>query len=232
MNLIDFLILIVMNNGWISLHRKMLEWEWYDDINTFRLFIHLLLKSNHSQKKYKGIVIETGEVMTGIKLLSEQTGLSMQQVRTSIKHLISTNEITNKTSPQGSIIQIVKYIDYQTPTNKLTNEQQTTNKQLTTNNNNNNNNNKNKEKKDSVFNFRKELINYGFNEELVIDWLKVRKTKKASNTQTAFKGFLNQVEKSNFDKNFILKKCVENSWSGFKSDWIHQEKKFTTKPTL
>ncbi|AKG94218.1 primosomal protein [Polaribacter phage P12002L] len=76
--------------------------------------------------------------------------------------------------------------------------------------------NKEKEKK---FNFRKELLEFGFEEDLVSDWLKVRKDKKASNTKTALNGFINQVEKSNLDKNEILKICVEKSWRSFKASW-------------
>lgn len=122
-------------HGWIKLHRQLLEWEWYNDNNTFRLFIHLLLMANHKDKKYKGMILKAGTVITGRKLLAEQTGLTVQQVRTSLKRLISTNEITNKTSPQGTIIQIVKYIDYQVLTNEVTIKQPTTNQQLTTNKN-------------------------------------------------------------------------------------------------
>ena len=80
---------------------------------------------------------------------------------------------------------------------------------------------KNKEK---TFNFRKSLIDYGFKENLVLDWLKVRKTKKATNTQTAFNGFISQVEKSNLDINVILEKCIVKSWSGFKNSWLEKEK--------
>lgn len=39
--------------GWISLYRKILNWEWYSDANTFRLFIHLLLQANHEEKNGK-----------------------------------------------------------------------------------------------------------------------------------------------------------------------------------
>jgi predicted RNA-binding protein with PIN domain len=125
----------VVSEGWIKLHRSLLEWEWYDDINTMRLFIHLILKANHKPKKYKGIEIKMGEIVTGLSILSKETSLSMQRIRTSLSRLKSTNEITIKTSSQGSIIQIVNYCKYQTTTNNLTNEQQTTNKQLTTNKN-------------------------------------------------------------------------------------------------
>ena len=78
-------------------------------------------------------------------------------------------------------------------------------------------------KKEKAFNFRKSLVDYGFNENLVIDWLKVRKTKKASNTETAFNGFIKQVELANNDINHTLNECVNNSWAGFKSEWLKKD---------
>lgn len=70
------------------------------------------------------------------------------------------------------------------------------------------------------FVFRSALINYGFIENLVDDWLKVRKTKKATNTETAYNGFISQVEKSKKDKNEILLLCINKSWSGFNAEWL------------
>lgn len=76
-------------------------------------------------------------------------------------------------------------------------------------------------KKKEKFNFRKELLNYGFDSDLVDDWLIVRKTKKATNTKTAFNGFINELEKQTCDIDSILKTCIEKSWSGFKHEWIN-----------
>lgn len=71
----------------------------------------------------------------------------------------------------------------------------------------------------SPFSFYNSLINAGGNVQLVSDWLKVRKNKKATNTQTAYDSFLKEVVKSKLTINQVLTKCVENSWSGFKSEW-------------
>lgn len=70
-----------------------------------------------------------------------------------------------------------------------------------------------------AFNFKKSLIDYGFKEELVKDWIKVRKTKRSTNTETAFNGFINKVEASTRDKNEILTTCVEHSWTSYKDSW-------------
>jgi len=74
------------------------------------------------------------------------------------------------------------------------------------------------------FNFEKSLINYGFEKQLVTDWLIVRKTKRASNTKTAFDNFIKEIEKTKKDKNELLKIIVGNSWQGFNSKWILGDK--------
>jgi len=48
----------------------------------------------------------------------------------------------------------------------------------------------------------------------------VRKTKKASNTETAFNGFKRELDKSNLDVNTALKICIERNWQGFNSSWL------------
>ena len=89
-------------------------------------------------------------------------------------------------------------------------------------------NNKQINNKQKRFNFRKELIEKGANDDLVSEWLRVRKDKKATNTKTALNSFISQVEKSGLDINKVLEQCVINSWKGFKSEWIKKEMK--TKP--
>ena len=122
-------------SGWIKLHRQILEWEWYSDNNCFRLFLHLLLKANHKERRFKGMELEIGTIVTSRDLLARETGLTGQQIRTALNKLISTNEITSVSSSQGTIIQVVNYEKYQIATNEITNEQPTNNQRITTNNN-------------------------------------------------------------------------------------------------
>lgn len=128
-------------SGWIKIHRQILEWGWYDDINTCRLFFHLLIKANHKERNYKGKIVQVGEMLTGFERLSDETKLSVQQIRTALNKLKSTNEITIESSSQGTIIKVVNYEKYQVVTNESTNEQQTSNKPSTTNKNVKNENN-------------------------------------------------------------------------------------------
>lgn len=121
-----------MNVGWIKLHRQILNWEWYSDTNTFRLFLHLLLTANFKDQKYQGKLIKKGSLLTGRDKLSYETGLSVREVRTCLERLKSTNEIAIKSNSKGTEIQVVNYDKYQVETNETTNERPTNDQQTTT----------------------------------------------------------------------------------------------------
>jgi hypothetical protein len=92
---------------------------------------------------------------------------------------------------------------------------------------------KEKEKEENIntalpFSFYNSLISLGAKKELVSDWIKVRKNKKLTNTQTAFNKFVIQYNKSGYNINEVLEKCVEKSWGGFDSDWFSKVKKQNT----
>ena len=101
------------SGGWIKLFRKITEWEWYRDGNTFRVFVHLLVTANHEPKKWRGVMVSRGQVVTGRNALSKSLTLSDRQVRTALDHLKSTNEISIKTTNKFSLITIVNYEEYQ-----------------------------------------------------------------------------------------------------------------------
>lgn len=137
------------NQGFIFLHRRFLDWEWYGEPNMVALFIHILLSANYEPKRWKGIEVERGQFITSLQSLSDAIGVSVMKVRTCLKRLEETGEITAKTTNKYSIITICKYGSYQpqnSDTNKqVTNKQQTDNKQITIKQQSNNNNIINKE---------------------------------------------------------------------------------------
>jgi len=121
-----------MDKGFITLHRKLTEWEWYSNINTFRLFIHLLLIVNWEDKKWQSKIIKRGSIITSIAHLAKSSNLSPQKVRTSLDNLILTGEIEKYTTNKYTLLTVVKYDVYQNKDNVVTNKQQTNNKQITT----------------------------------------------------------------------------------------------------
>ena len=70
------------------------------------------------------------------------------------------------------------------------------------------------------FNFRQAMLSAGFAADLTEDWLKIRKAKKAVNSERAFKIFLEQVQRTGRDKNEILALVVQKQWKGFEANWV------------
>ena len=115
----------------VKLHRSITKWRWYKNQNTKALFIHLMIIANIKDQPFENITVKRGQVITSLASLSSQTGLTMNQVRTALQHLISTKEITSKTTTKYTIITIKNYDEYQKVTKEITNEPQTDNKQIT-----------------------------------------------------------------------------------------------------
>ena len=102
-----------MDEGYIKLFRSMTSWEWYQDSNTKVVFLHLLLNANWDDSRFRGYDIPKGSLVTGYNALSKQLGISKQSVRTAIKHLKSTGEITIKSTNKFSIISIANWEKFQ-----------------------------------------------------------------------------------------------------------------------
>lgn len=116
-------------NGYIKLHLKFLEWEWYKNTNTKVLFIHCLLKANWKESKFMGIEIPRGSFVTSLANLAEETGLTIRQARTAIDHLISTGELTSTNYNKFRIITVKNYDKYQEATIKPASNRQTSDTQ-------------------------------------------------------------------------------------------------------
>lgn len=115
-------------NEFIKVYRQLLEWEWYSDANTTKVFLHCLLRANWKPGKWKGVKYEAGQFITSLSKIAQENGLSFQQARTALEHLISTGEVTSKNIPQGRIITIKNWDKYQTP-NKVDNKRSTSDQQ-------------------------------------------------------------------------------------------------------
>lgn len=228
--------------GFIALQRSILEWEWYNDIPTKTLFIHILLKANFKDKNWQGHLVKRGELITGRKQLSQETGLSEQQTKTALKKLQSTNEITIKATNRFSIVTLVNYGLYQDkkeasnqPTNQPE-EQQTTNNQpterqqaTTTKNENNDNNDNNKETKAKKDFFDLDVPDY-VNKETLKDYIDNRKALKTPVTKISFKRLIKKI-KDFKEQGQDINKCLEEAiLSNWKSIYPLKENKQSKPP--
>ena len=143
--------------NFIKIDRKILKWEWWSDINTFRLFFYMLVSAYWKDGNYKGVEIKRGSFPSSISELSRETNLSTMEIRTALKHLQSTGEVTtnqqannkqdntnltsnltSKKTNKFTVFTVVNYDLYQSDnkqdntnlTSNLTENQQSTNTQL------------------------------------------------------------------------------------------------------
>jgi len=113
----------MLENGFIILHRKITGWEWYQNSNTFCLFLHLILTANYEPKKFEGITIGVGQRAASFNGLAKETGMSVRQVRTAVNHLKSTGEVTSRSYSKYTVFTVVNYKLYQA--NRQANRQAT-----------------------------------------------------------------------------------------------------------
>lgn len=129
----------MIDEGWIKLHRRFLNWEWRDTPEMVSLFVHLLLEANHEDRKWHGLVIQRGQIVTSRENLSKLTGLSVQQVRTCLARFEQTGEISKKSTNKYTLITVSNYDRYQVQqpadNQQITNNQPSNNHQITTNKN-------------------------------------------------------------------------------------------------
>ena len=98
-----------MEGGYIKLSRQLLEWEWYDDLSTFRLWIHLLLTVNWKEGRYRGQEVKPGERVVSMHKLAEETGLSVATVMRCLNKLEKTGEVQTKRNTYGTLITVIKW---------------------------------------------------------------------------------------------------------------------------
>lgn len=205
-------------NGYIKLHRKLLDWGWYSDSVVKDVFLHILLTAAFSDGQYQGYTIKAGQAVIGRKRLAEALGFSEQQIRTALKKLESTGEITTFSTNKFTIVTVENWGFYQceeeTSNQRATNEQPTNNQQIT----NKQPHLKNVKKVKNVKNVRNNIY-IGVPDELkdaFMDFAEMRKKiKKPITTVNTVTRILNKLDKlatSTEEKIAILEQSVFHCW--------------------
>lgn len=81
------------------------------------------------------------------------------------------------------------------------------------------------EEKKVKFDFKVKLMELINDEGLVDDFIELRKKKKAVNSESALKMFINECEKHNYPIIEAVKICIQRNWQGFKYSWIMKDEK-------
>lgn len=213
----------MLESGFVRIYRSFLNWEWYDDANTMRVFLHLILTANWEPKKWHGKEIQRGQRVTSYASLSSELKISVKSVRTAINHLKRTGEVAILTTHEYSIITIKNYEMYQDVANQTANEGQTSGKaganegqQLKKDKE------SNKDKKGNRENIKEIFSDYAGNDKELLnalnDFAEMRKAiKKPLSTERVAKMLLTSLDKLTTDgkeKIAILNQSIFKNWQG------------------
>ena len=221
-------------NGFVKLHRKMIEWGWYSDCVVKDVFIHILMVATFKPTKYLGHDLKPGQAVIGRKKLAKELGFTEQQVRTALKKLESTGEISLFSTNKFTIATVENWDFYQgcdeEDNQQSTNNQPTNNQQIT----NNQPHLKNVKKDKNVKNVKKDIY-IGVPDELktaFMEFAEMRKMIKKPittvNTVTRILNRLKQFGHSTEEKIAILNQSTDNCWQ----DVYQLKKKGTGNPYL
>ena len=212
----------MIEEGFVKIHRKILKWEWYEDINVFKLFLHCLILANHTEKSWRGITIKTGEFISSFDNLAKGSGLSVRQVRTALGKLEATNELTRSATNSFSMIKVNNYSTYHEKGKKsdkdsdkrTTNERQTSDKRATTTKNVKNVKNvkKVKKKKEEIVLVFPECVDRTLIEKYIQNRIDIKKAM----TENAKDLFLKKIQKfhdEGEDVADLIEKAIISGWS-------------------
>lgn len=227
------------DGNFIQINRSILEWEWYKDINTKVLFFHCLLKANWKEGKFKGNVIERGSFVSSIGSLASELDMTNDEIRTALKHLEKTGELTKQTTNKYTVFTVVNYDLYQNVPKQTPSESQANPNQIPTysqsipNNRIKKEGNKeikkegNKDKKeDTNVSKKKGPAVYFADEKLnqtFLDFIEMRKSLKKPMSDRAIRMMITKLEKMSvlpfsdtMDNDYavqVLEKSILKSWT-------------------
>lgn len=120
--------------GWIKIHRKILENPIIcKDSDYLAVWIYLLLNATHKEIpalfKGKKIILQKGQLITGRKSMASQLKISESKIFRIINDYKSEQQIEQQTSNKNSLITILNWDKYQQIEQQ--NEQQVNNKRTT-----------------------------------------------------------------------------------------------------
>jgi len=133
-------------NGWVSLHRKMLDNPVVcKDSDYMAIWIYLLLNATHAEipAMFKGqkIMLNPGQLITGRKVISDKLRVTESKVQRVLKCYESERQIEQQTGNKNRLITIKNWNMYQCSEQQIERQmynQRTTNEQQMNTNNNDN----------------------------------------------------------------------------------------------
>jgi len=125
-----------MENGWIKLHRKLLDNPISKRPKWFSVWIHLLLLANHNEHSFiwngKRQVIRDGQLLTGRKELAKICGVTHSLLERVLNYLEIEHQIEQQKTTKYRVITILNWSKYQKENSKSDNKRTTDGQQTDT----------------------------------------------------------------------------------------------------
>lgn len=197
-------------NGWVKIHRRVTEKGYYKNSQYIHLWLHLLLNANHETKEFMWnkelIMIKEGQLLTGRKELSEQTGISETTIERILKMFESEHQIGQQKTTKFRIITILNWTNYQLNGSERTTKRTTDGQQTDTNK-------KDKKEKNNISFLLPLELEGKITQDLWTDWIEYREEIKKPLTEISIKkqvGFLIQQ----LNPSECINSAIRNQWQG------------------
>ena len=100
-------------NGWIKMHRKLVNWEWWDSPMMVKAWLYICMSAFPSDFKWNGVTIPKGSFFTTKAILMRDLNCSDKFVRSLLRRLKDNGQIEYKGTKRGTIITVLNYDSYQ-----------------------------------------------------------------------------------------------------------------------
>lgn len=226
--------------GWIKLHRGLLDSQIFASEKGLKIWVWILLKANHKER-FVPIKIGRGESILNVKRGSfifgrfsaeEELCIDGSTIYKWIKKMEELGMIELESNSHYTILTVCKFNEYNDlETEKVTAVEQPSSNQVAAveqpcNTDKNVKNvkkvkNEEEKKENKIFSFKNSCLDLGIDADVLDDWLKLRKTKKATNSETAFNSIKSQIEKAFLSPTNCIEIAVIKSWVGFEAKWLN-----------
>lgn len=103
----------MLTGGYIKIHRKIVDWEWYHDPVVSRVFLHLLVTANYEPGRFEGHKIDVGQCVISLQKVAEILNVSKDSVNRALKKLEKSGELQRLPTAKFTIITLKNYTHYQ-----------------------------------------------------------------------------------------------------------------------
>ena len=106
-----------MSNGWVKLHRGLLEHRIFRDAEVLQVWMYLLLRASYREQKLaigrQMILLQPGQLLYGRKAVSEKLGIGEGKLRGIMELLLQNGSIMVESTNRYSVVTITNWMAYQ-----------------------------------------------------------------------------------------------------------------------